>query len=65
MNRSCGIPTDTPANEKAACQVHVILFVPADVKSPAGYQQRVDEFEGSAWTVQSNVVVDSHLDDPA
>ena len=27
----------------APCQVHVILFVPADVKPPAGYQQRMDQ----------------------
>jgi len=25
------------------CQVHVVLFVPADVKPPTGYQPRIDE----------------------
>lgn len=25
------------------CQVHVILFVPADIAPPAGYQQRIDD----------------------
>jgi hypothetical protein len=27
----------------ATCQVHVVLFVPADVKPPVGYQPRIDE----------------------
>ncbi len=31
------------AEAAAPCQVQVILFVPADVKPPAQYQQRVDE----------------------
>ena len=32
-----------PAADAARCQVHVILFVPADVAPPKAYQQRVDE----------------------
>jgi hypothetical protein len=36
--------TDAPADGAASpCQVHVILFVPADVKPPAGYQSRIDQ----------------------
>jgi hypothetical protein len=31
------------AADEAACQVHVVLFVPADVRPPANYQQRIDE----------------------
>jgi hypothetical protein len=31
------------AGAAAPCQVHVVLFVPADVKPPAGYQPRIDE----------------------
>jgi hypothetical protein len=30
----------------APCQVHVILFVPSDVKPPAGFQGRVDQIVG-------------------
>jgi hypothetical protein len=29
--------------QSAICQVHVVLFVPADVKPPAGYQERIDQ----------------------
>jgi hypothetical protein len=32
-----------PAQNVLPCQVHVILFVPADVKPPSAYQQRIDE----------------------
>src|SRR5688572_23085217 len=36
--------TGALANDAAPCQVHVILFLPSDVKQPpAGYQQRVDQ----------------------
>lgn len=35
--------THGSAQEAPRCQVHVILFVPADVKPPAGYQQRIDQ----------------------
>ena len=31
------------AEKVAPCQVHVILFVPADVQPPADYQPRIDE----------------------
>lgn len=31
------------ANEPAVCQVHVVMFVPADVRPPDDYQSRVDE----------------------
>ena len=31
------------AADPAHCRVHLILFVPSDVKPPAGYQRRVDE----------------------
>jgi hypothetical protein len=31
------------ANEEASCQVHVILFIPADVKPPANSQPRIDQ----------------------
>jgi hypothetical protein len=34
---------DAHANEAAPCQVHVILFVPADVKPPKEYQRRIDD----------------------
>jgi hypothetical protein len=34
---------DARADDAKPCQVHVILFVPADVMPPAGYQQRVDQ----------------------
>lgn len=34
---------DALADDAAPCQVHVILFVPADARSPAGYQQRIDQ----------------------
>ena len=31
------------ANGGRPCQVHVILFVPSDVRPPPGYQQRIDQ----------------------
>jgi hypothetical protein len=31
------------AGAAAPCQAHVVLFVPADVKPPVGYQPRIDE----------------------
>lgn len=34
---------DALADDAAPCQVHVILFVPADVKPPTDYQQRMDQ----------------------
>ena len=34
---------DVSADGAAPCQVHVILFVPSDVKPPIAYQQRVDQ----------------------
>jgi hypothetical protein len=34
---------DAPVGGATPCQVHVILFVPADVRPPAGYQQRIDQ----------------------
>ncbi|MFZ5829882.1 MAG: hypothetical protein ACOY3P_07330 [Planctomycetota bacterium] len=36
-------PLGAQAAGPAPCQAHVILFVPAGVKPPVGYQQRVDE----------------------
>ena len=35
--------TNVRAEGAAACQVHVILFVPSDVAQPTGYQRRVDQ----------------------
>src|SRR5262245_32969412 len=29
--------------DDAPCQVQIVLFVPADVRPPAGYQRRIDE----------------------
>lgn len=37
------LQTDVRAEDLSACQVHVILFVPADVTTPTGCQQRVDQ----------------------
>jgi hypothetical protein len=36
-------PASAHRADRAPCRVHVILFVPSDVKPPAGYQQRVDQ----------------------
>ena len=36
-------PINAPAAGPAPCQVHLVLFAPADVTPPAAYQQRVDE----------------------
>lgn len=38
-----GAPLAALAEEPEACEAHVILFVPADVQPPAGYQPRVDQ----------------------
>jgi hypothetical protein len=37
------VAADTPC-----CQVHVILFVPADVQPPTGYQSRIDQIAAYA-----------------
>lgn len=34
---------EVQASDKSPCQVHLILFVPADVDPPTGYQPRVDQ----------------------
>jgi hypothetical protein len=36
-------PAATLADDVAPCQVHVVLFVPADVRPPRGYGQRIDQ----------------------
>lgn len=37
------IDVEVQGRDAAPCQVHVVLFVPADVQPPVGYQQRIDE----------------------
>jgi hypothetical protein len=37
------VAADARAEPATACQVHVILFVPKDVRPPTGYQPRIDE----------------------
>lgn len=41
---------DALAADAAPCQVHVILFVPADVRPPKAYQPRVDQIVGYVET---------------
>src|SRR5262245_7584448 len=36
-------PVAAPAAIATPCQVHVILFVPSEVRPPSGDQQRIDE----------------------
>lgn len=36
-------PSRALAADEDPCQVHVVLFVPSDVKQPPGYQDRVDQ----------------------
>jgi hypothetical protein len=39
----CCASVEALANGATPCQVHVVLFVPADVTPPKGYQQRIDQ----------------------
>ena len=53
------------AEKLPPCQVHVVLFVPADVQSPADYQPRIDEIvdyaesffqrEFKRWDIEKSV----------
>jgi hypothetical protein len=39
----CTTAAEAAAGDAAPCQVHVILFVPADARPPAAYQSRMDQ----------------------
>lgn len=46
MSFASSSSSDARAAEAAPCQVHVVLFVPADVRPPTGHRERVDQIVG-------------------
>ncbi len=43
-----GAATSVFAADEHPCQIHVVLFTPADVTPPTGYQTRVDDLVACA-----------------
>ena len=42
-----GAATSVFAADEQPCQIHIVLFTPADVKPPTDYQTRVDDLVAS------------------
>jgi hypothetical protein len=68
---------EASARDTEPCRVHVVLFVPADVQPPVGYQRRIDEMvayaesfferEFKRWGIERSVMpfcrsADGHLE---